>query len=504
MTTPLRVTQAEGQNPNSGRTAVTTDGTKNRSDIGGNLPVLNPYLRHVSPAGLNTTGLRADILRYEQEPLVPNTEEADKHKHDKLAACKHVIESQPQTLQASIQTFAKKMVSSTNDLHEVEERLKPFTEWDKTKDPANPCYLPQNFRFKSKLNFTSKEALGDPEAEALILEMTEATMTYKKKASELSLKGHILDTKLMKRRRLESFATGAKKLIDPFVEFAKLTGPGKTGSRDNNTLAGIFLCKYTEEQLDDEYLRYLRTTKEELQSTILSTIAMDPNGQSSLLDQNFSEEENAIYETVAKTHLSSFFVAVTYGLQKYLDNERAKRVIATKMKAYTAKKDIREATEATAQTIADEDTLTPRNLAQLIDDRIVKVSKRKNSKGGRKIAQTTKPRSNSTTAGLTSKTGRQKPNSSKRNRDAETVDINSPAAKRAKTPRKQAALKTHGKKKSIGKKVTFSAQHKNEQQTKKNVLKKAKKNPLRNPERQDSRDGSRKGAQKDSSANKQR
>jgi hypothetical protein len=149
------------------------------------------------PTGQKPTGARATVLYTKQEPLVPNIEEAEKHKNDKLAACKHIIELQPITLQTSIQTFAKKMVSSTHDLYEVEDRQRPFKEWDQKKDPANPCYLPQNFRFKSKLNFTSKEELGNAEAEALISQMTEATLKFKKIASELTLKGHQLDTKLM-------------------------------------------------------------------------------------------------------------------------------------------------------------------------------------------------------------------------------------------------------------------------------------------------------------------
>jgi hypothetical protein len=197
MTTPLLMTQPEGTTIETGQPADTMDGASNGTAISGSPAAQSPYLRHVSPTGPKKTGPRTDVLHYKQEPLVPNIEEAEKHKNDKLAACKHVIESQPLTLQASIQTFAKRMVSGTNDLYEVEDRLRPFKEWDQKKDPANPCYLPQNFRFKSKLNFTSKDALGDTEAEALISKMTEATLNFKKIASEFTEKGHKLDTKLM-------------------------------------------------------------------------------------------------------------------------------------------------------------------------------------------------------------------------------------------------------------------------------------------------------------------
>jgi hypothetical protein len=140
------------------------------------------------------------------------------------------------------------MVSSTHDLYKVEDCQWPcFKEWDQKKDPANPCYLPQNFRFISKLNFTSKEVLGNAEAEVLIYQMTEVTLKFKKIASELTLKGHQLDTKLMQQKCLETFATGAIQLIEPFVEYAKLSSPGKTGSCNNRTLVRIFLLKYTGE-----------------------------------------------------------------------------------------------------------------------------------------------------------------------------------------------------------------------------------------------------------------
>lgn len=491
MTNPLLATQPEGPTTDSGQTAGTMNGTNNGANTSGSPAEKNPYLRNVvSPAVPKPTGLRVDVFHYKQEPLVPNVEEAEKYKNDKLAACKHVIESQPKTLQASIQLFAKKMVSGTNDLHEVEERLRPFNEWDQKKDPANPCYLPQNFRFKSKLNFTSNDALGDAEAEALISEMTEATLNFKKIASDLTQKGHKLDTKLMQQKRLETFASSAIKLIDPFVEYAKLTGPGKAGSRDNNTLAGVFLLKYTGEHLHDDYLLYLRTTKDELQNKILQTITMDSDTHASLLNPNFTKDEYAIYDTVVGHHLSNFFVAVTLGLQKYLDDERTKRMIATKMKAYTLKKDIREATDATAETIADEETLTPKNLTKLIDDRI-KVSK--NLKGGRQ-AQSAKP-TGSTKTGPSSKVGRQTPSNIKRNRDAETKD-NTPPAKRAKTKKnKQVTLKKQQTDKLKKKKrVTFEKQHNERSKNQSKNLQK----------RKETHGGSRKDAQKRSSATKKR
>jgi hypothetical protein len=191
------MTQPEGKTMESGQAASTKDGASNGANPYSSPAAQSPLLQHVSPTGQKPTGPRANVLCTKQEPLVPNAEEAEKHKNDKLTACKHIIELQPITLQTSIQTFAKKMVSSTHDLYEVEDRQRPFKEWDQKKDPANPCYLPQNFRFKSKLNFTSKEALGNAEAEALISQMTEATLKFKKIASELTLKGHQLDTKLM-------------------------------------------------------------------------------------------------------------------------------------------------------------------------------------------------------------------------------------------------------------------------------------------------------------------
>jgi hypothetical protein len=187
MTTPLFATQPGGKTVESGQTASTTD----RTNPYGSLTAQSPLLQHVSPTGQKPTGPRATVLYTKQEPLVPNIEDAEKHKNDKLAACKHVIKSQPITQpQTSIQTFAKKMVSSTHDLYEAEDRQQPFKEWVQKKDPANPCYLPQNFRFKSKLNFTSKEVLGDAEAEALISQMTEAMLKFKKIASELTLTGY--------------------------------------------------------------------------------------------------------------------------------------------------------------------------------------------------------------------------------------------------------------------------------------------------------------------------
>jgi hypothetical protein len=146
-------------------------------------------------------------------------------------------------------------------------------------------------------------------------------------------------------------------------------------------------------------------------------------------------------------HLSNFFVAVTLDLQKYLNNERAERMIATKTKAYTLKKDITEATEATAEMIADEEMLTPKNLTKLIDDRI-KVSK--NLKGGRQ-AQSAKP-TGSTKIGPPSKAGRQKPSILKRNRDAETKD-KEPPSKRGMTKK--------------NKQVTPNKQHTNKSQKKK-------------------------------------
>ena len=311
MTTPLLTTQTGGSTPDSGQTAGTMDGTRNGTDSTMFSPPPNPYHRKTSPAGPKTTGLRVLTPQFQQDVLVPDLEEAAKHKNDKLAACNHVIASQPQALQTSIRLFAKKMMSGTHDLYEVEGRLRPFIQWDQTKDPANPCYLPQNFRFKSSLNFTSKFAQGDDKAEALISKLTEATRSFKQLASDLTQEGHKVDIELMQRQRLETFANGAIKLIDPFVESVKLRGPGKTSSRDNKTFAGILLLKYMREELDDNYLLYLRSTDDELRQQILKAVTTDPDAHASLLNPILTMDEKDIYDTVVKNHLSKFFMAVT-------------------------------------------------------------------------------------------------------------------------------------------------------------------------------------------------
>jgi hypothetical protein len=364
------------------------NGARNGTDFWTSPTVSNPNLQYVSPAGQNTTGLRVVIPHFQQDHLVPNLEEAAKHKSDKLAACKHVIAAQPQALQASIRLFAKKMVSGTHDLYEVEGRLRPFIEWDQTKDPAYPCYLPQNFRFKSSLNFTSKFAQGDEKAEALISKMTEATRSFKQIASDLTLQGHKVDIELMQRQRLETFANGAIKLIDPFVESAKLRGPGKTSTRDNKTFAGILLLKYMREELDDDYLLYLRSTDDEVRQQILKATTTDPDAHASLLNPILTTDEKDIYDTVVKNHLSKFFMAVTSGIQKYLDEERSEKMWAANLKAYTLKKEITEATDAITEAVAEEETLTPNNLTKFIDERI-KLSK--HFKGDQK-AQPAKPK----------------------------------------------------------------------------------------------------------------
>jgi hypothetical protein len=91
MTTPLLfLTQPERKIVESGQAASTMDGASNGSNPHGSLAAQSPLLRHVSPTGQKLTGSRVNILYTKQEPLVPNIKEAEKHKNDKLAACKHV------------------------------------------------------------------------------------------------------------------------------------------------------------------------------------------------------------------------------------------------------------------------------------------------------------------------------------------------------------------------------------------------------------------------------
>jgi hypothetical protein len=47
------------------------------------------------------------------------------------------------TIKASIQSFAKNLMSGAND-HDVEEQQRLFTGSNQKKDTENPCYISQN------------------------------------------------------------------------------------------------------------------------------------------------------------------------------------------------------------------------------------------------------------------------------------------------------------------------------------------------------------------------